>query len=211
MRSAVDVSLACALRSVCCAGLVWTWAQLVASMYTADPTEVVHGTWRGLAGSIAPDRGHIAIELDRDGAGRCAVSGESATSSGNGWVFRGKTTVHDEACALRVTSDSVVSGELALRMTWNGRMKGIGGDDWTDVEGDGLCTGPLIGSPDGAGTWQGECVNARARWSARFEWTLVVSPLPRILIARRTSSRARTEASLRGTEQSTGCSRRPGL
>jgi hypothetical protein len=131
---------------------------------------VRHGTWTGLRGSIAPDSGSFTLEDSGNGVGRCTVRGQDSISIGNGWVFRGHTQAREVACDVRIERDGALSGELSLRIAWQGRIKGIGGD-WDDTEGFGVCTGPLVGSHDGVGAWQGACENEGHQWTTRFDWT----------------------------------------
>lgn len=145
---------------------------VVAAEWGADVSAVRHGTWTGLSGSISPADGPFVIDERAGGEGTCMMRGQSSSSSGNGWVFRGNTTVQETACALRIAKGGATTGELTLRIEWHGRMKGIGGDDWDDVDGYGDCTGQLVGSHGGKGTWQGVCVNERHRWNQRFDWTV---------------------------------------
>ncbi len=131
------------------------------------------GTWRGFDRSIAPHEGRITIEITDSGAGRCTVRGDATTATGNGWIFRGRTTVRETACEVHVVGEGTLSALLEVRMEWHGRIKGIGGDDWDDADGYGDCVGPLTGDlREGTGRWHGECRNDRHRWSADLEWTL---------------------------------------
>jgi hypothetical protein len=147
---------------------------VLAAWCIAGPETIArHGTWVGLDRSIAPHKGRITLEGDRPGTGRCTVQGEDNMAVGNGWVFRGKTTVREEACAVQIDEEGSVSAVLRVRLEWHGRIKGIGGDDWDDIDGYGDCVGPFLGSlTPGSGTWRGECKNERHRWPAELQWTL---------------------------------------
>jgi hypothetical protein len=130
------------------------------------------GTWTGLPNAIAPSEGPITFESAADGGVRCTVRGQTGSTSGNGWVFRGEATVRETSCEGRVAGDGTVSAVLKLRMEWHGSIKGIGGD-WEDIDGFGNCAGPLTGSltPDG-GEWQAECENERGRWKTSLAWAV---------------------------------------
>jgi hypothetical protein len=146
---------------------------LVAWCLAGPETIARGGSWRGLDRSIAPHKGRITLEGTLGGTGRCTVQGEDTTAVGNGWVFRGKTTVHEVTCALQIDREGTVNALLQVRMEWHGRIKGIGGDGWDDADGYGDCVGPLVGKlTPGTGAWHGECRNERHRWPVELEWTL---------------------------------------
>lgn len=147
-------------------------AVVIASSLMGGAPTAASGKWTGFSNCVAPSEGPITFETTADGDVRCTVRGRTATTSGNGWVFRGEATVQETSCEGRIAEDGSVSATLKLRMEWHGEIKGIGGD-WEDIDGFGNCAGPLTGSltADG-GAWPAECENDRYEWKTSIEWSV---------------------------------------
>lgn len=124
-----------------------------------------HGSWEGFANVYAPGKG----ELSFDGA-RCTLSGRTGERSGDGWVFRGEATARETKCEVRVGVGGRVEGTLAIRLEWDGRVKGIGGD-WEDTSGVRDCEGELSGSFAKGGKWEGRCTKPDGgTWETSIAW-----------------------------------------
>jgi hypothetical protein len=130
------------------------------------------GTWTGFGNSYAPDRGTIVFERAWSGATKCEVRGRAGYTSGNGWVFKGDLSIRETSCEGDTSWTGKVSAPLAMRLEWNGSVKGIGGD-WDSVSGKADCSGELRGRLGGGGEWEGTCRRQEdgREWPASFTWT----------------------------------------
>lgn len=142
----------------------------VLSATCAEPSSR-KGTWTGFHNNYAPNKGAFVLEPTWTGATTCVVQGRTGYTSGSGWVFKGDATIQQTSCEGRVGWGGKVSAALELRMDWDGRVKGIGGD-WDDVSGRADCKGSLEGTLRDGGAWQGTCrrQDDGREWAASFEW-----------------------------------------
>lgn len=123
------------------------------------------GSWEGFANFYAPDKGELSFDR-----GRCALSGRTGEASGDGWVFRGTATARETKCEVRVGSGGRVEGTLAVRLEWDGRVKGNGGD-WEDTSGTRDCEGEISGTFAKGGTWDGRCTRPDgSTWATTLTW-----------------------------------------
>lgn len=129
------------------------------------------GTWSGLPNTYAPRDGTLVLEGDPGKSATCTVRGRTGSASGNGWVFRGDAAVKETSCAGKIAKNGRVAATLKLRMEWNGRVKGIGGD-WEDVAGKADCEGVLDGTLGSGGVWNATCRGNSADWTTAIQWKL---------------------------------------
>jgi hypothetical protein len=129
------------------------------------------GTWSGLANHIAPNEGSIELQGAPGESATCTVRGETKGASGDRWVFKGHAAVAETSCEGRIEKDGRVSAVLQLKMEWNGRIKGMGGD-WEDIDGKCTCEGDLKGTLAAGGKWEAKCKNDKGEWETSFEWEL---------------------------------------
>jgi len=129
------------------------------------------GTWSGLANHIAPHKGSIELHGAPGEPATCTVRGETKGTSGDRWVFKGHAAVEETSCEGRIEKDGSVSAVLQLRMEWNGRIKGMGGD-WEDIEGKCTCEGDLTGTLAAGGKWDAKCKDDKSEWETSLVWEL---------------------------------------
>ena len=131
------------------------------------------GTWSGLYNEYAPNQGELVIEGKPGTAPTCRVRGQTRSAAGDGWVFRGDASVAETACEVRIAKDGRVSGRLELAKKWDGRVKGIGGDDWEERSGTSLCEGDVDGTLSAGGTWKGMCTTDDGKtYASSISWRL---------------------------------------
>ena len=127
------------------------------------------GEWAGLGNHIAPNRGPIELTGRPGGSTGCTVRGETGYVHGDGWVFKGEARGKETSCEGKIARDGEVKAVLDLEMTWDGRIKGIGGD-WEDTSGKASCTGDLSGTLEAGGKWTAKCKREDREWEASFSW-----------------------------------------
>jgi hypothetical protein len=142
----------------------------VGSLTSGDATR--SGRWSGLPNVIAPTEGPIELQGAPGKSATCTVRGKTRSASGNGWVFRGDAAVEEASCEGRIEKDGRVSVELELKLEWNGRIKGIGGDGWDDVDGKATCKGELKGTLAAGGKWEAKCERDETEWETSIDWKL---------------------------------------
>lgn len=127
------------------------------------------GTWRGFSNEYAPREGTIELTGSPGKTTACTVRGETGYVQGDGWVFKGKASVRETSCDGKIARDGRVSAVLTLKTTWNGRVKGTGGD-WESTRGEATCRGELGGKLDTGGTWAATCKSEGKEWKTSFAW-----------------------------------------
>ena len=130
------------------------------------------GTWSGLANHIAPHKGPISIKGKPGKSATCTVRGHTKSAVGSGWVFKGDASVAESSCEGHIEKDGRVSLDLVLTLAFDGKWKGVGGDDWEDIEGHATCEGKLEGALAQGGEWKAKCKNDTNEWETAIAWKL---------------------------------------